>query len=85
MFTDLFCRAHINSSNNNIVKLFSCLENLARSHCVIVKILLSVERRVYSKYLFICCRGWLYSFNTRCKLSIHDESEITKQGQDIKK
>jgi hypothetical protein len=65
MFTDLFYPAHINSINNNIAKLYPSLENLVRSPSVIVKILLFLGRRVYSKYLFICYLGFgLYSFNT---------------------
>ena len=43
MFTDLFCRAHINCPNNNMTKLYYALEKLLRNSPNIVKILLFVE------------------------------------------
>ena len=43
MFTDLFCRAHINCSNNNMTKLDYTLEKLLRNSSIIVKFLLFVE------------------------------------------
>lgn len=54
MFTDLFCRAHIKCLNNNTTKLYYALEKLLRNSPIIVKILLFLGLRIYSKYLFNC-------------------------------
>ena len=48
MFTDRFCRAHINSLNNIMAKLCERLEKLSRRTSLVVRIILSKTQGLYS-------------------------------------